>query len=60
MFPSIFGVTPKDFENQLHELAKTGIFINQKDLIDNTDAVLNSSQNHILISKLSDLHLISR
>ena len=50
LFPSIFGVTPKDFENQLRELAKTGIFINQKDLIDNTDAVLNSSQNHILIT----------
>lgn len=49
-FPSIFGVTPKEFENQLLELSKIGEFINQEMLITEIDAVLSSKSNYILIT----------
>lgn len=49
-FPSIFGVTPREFENQLSLLAKTGEFINQSRLIEETDAILSSATNFILIT----------
>lgn len=49
-FPSIFGVTPKEFENQLLLLSKMGEFINQEMLITEIDAVLSSKSNYILIT----------
>jgi peptidoglycan/xylan/chitin deacetylase (PgdA/CDA1 family) len=49
-FPSIFGVTPSGFENQLCELAKIGEFINQFQLISDIDFILNSNKNYILIT----------
>ncbi len=49
-FPSIFGVTPYEFENQLMLLGKMGEFINQTRLIDETDAILSSESNFILIT----------
>lgn len=49
-FPSIFGVTPFEFENQLCELAKIGEFINQSQLINDIDAILGSNKNYILIT----------
>jgi hypothetical protein len=49
-FPSIFGVTPLEFENQLCELSKIGEFINQFKLINEIDSILSSSKNYILIT----------
>ena len=49
-FPSIFGVTPSEFENQLNKLAEIGEFINQNKLIDCIDTILNSDKNYILIT----------
>lgn len=49
-YPSIFGVTPAEFENQLCELAKIGEFINQSRLINDVDEILSSSINYILIT----------
>ena len=49
-FPSIFGVTPIQFQNQLEELAKMGEFINQKELIHNAEIILNSQENFNLIT----------
>lgn len=49
-YPSIFGVTPYQFENQLNELSKLGAFISQKKLIDEADELLNSDSNYILIT----------
>ena len=49
-FPSIFGVTPIQFENQLVELSKLGKFISQQELIQEIDAILSSDINYILIT----------
>lgn len=49
-YPSIFGVTPLEFENQLLKLAETGEFINQNLLIKDIDAILKSEKNFILIT----------
>lgn len=49
-YPSIFGVTPYEFENQLLKLAETGEFINQNVLIDDIDTILESEKNFILIT----------
>lgn len=49
-FPSIFGVTPQQLENQLAELSKLGEFISQNQLIADIDQILNSNSNYILIT----------
>lgn len=49
-FPSIFGVTPHQFESQLGELRKMGEFISQKKLIEEADVLLNSDLNYILVT----------
>ena len=49
-FPSIFGVTPYQFENQLTELSKLGEFISQQKLIHEIDEILNSDLNYVLIT----------
>jgi peptidoglycan/xylan/chitin deacetylase (PgdA/CDA1 family) len=45
-YPSIFGVTPKQFEDQLCELSKHGEFVSQtqlRDVINNRDTLPNNS-----------------
>lgn len=49
-FPSIFGVSPMFFRQQLLLLKRTGVFIHPNDLINNLDEILKSEQNYILIT----------
>jgi peptidoglycan/xylan/chitin deacetylase (PgdA/CDA1 family) len=50
IYPSIFGVTPNQFKEQLLLLKNQGDFISANDLIKNTDAIINSKDNYILIT----------
>ncbi len=36
-FPSIFGVTPKEFEQELDQIGKSAVFLSQQDIIDIID-----------------------
>ena len=47
-YPSIFGLTPKQFENQLIELSNYGSFISQTDLLSFIDKPFD--KNYILIT----------
>jgi peptidoglycan/xylan/chitin deacetylase (PgdA/CDA1 family) len=47
-YPSIFGLTPKQFENQLIELSKYGEFISQTELLSFIDRPFD--KNYILIT----------
>ena len=47
-YPSIFGLKPSEFENQLIELSKHGEFISQNDLLDFKDKPFD--KNYILIT----------
>jgi len=47
-YRSIFGLKPKDFENQLLELSKQGTFISQRDLLNYKEASFD--KNYILIT----------
>lgn len=49
-FPSIFGVTPEMFKNQLLLLKETGDFVSTIDLVNNKDEILSSKKNYILIT----------
>lgn len=49
-FPSIFGITPVSFENQIVLLNTIGKIISPDYLIDNIDFILNSEDNYILIT----------
>lgn len=49
-YPSIFGLTPSVFEKQLLSLNDIGKFIHPKDLIKNTDEILKSKQNYLLVT----------
>jgi len=49
-YPSIFGVTPDEFRKQLLLLKNQGDFITPKNLVCNIDEVLNSKDNHFLIT----------
>ena len=49
-FPSIFGVTPVAFKSQLENLKTVGRFIAPKELLANTDDILNSKENYILVT----------
>jgi peptidoglycan/xylan/chitin deacetylase (PgdA/CDA1 family) len=49
-YPSIFGVTPDIFENQLILLQKTGTFIHPNELINKLEEILKSEQNFILVT----------
>ena len=49
-YPSIFGVTPDEFRKQLVLLKNQGEFITPKNLVGNIEAVLNSKDNHFLIT----------
>ncbi len=49
-YPSIFGVTPKQFKDQLLKLKNEGEFISSTQLVGNTDLILNSKDNFCLIT----------
>ena len=49
-FPSIFGITPKDFRIQLIKLKTVGQFISGNDLIKNGSEILKSKDNFFLIT----------
>jgi peptidoglycan/xylan/chitin deacetylase (PgdA/CDA1 family) len=49
-FPSIFGITPKDFRKQLLLLKNEGTFIQSNFLVENLKEVLESKDNHFLIT----------
>lgn len=49
-YPSIFGVTPDLFEEQLILLKKTGTFTHPNNLINDSEEILKSEQNFILIT----------
>jgi len=49
-FPSIFGVTPTQFEAQLQLLKNHGTFVSPNDLTGHFDDILKSAENHILIT----------
>lgn len=49
-YPSIFGITPNEFRNQLLLLKNQGDFIKPLDLLNNTNEILKSEENHLLIT----------
>ena len=49
-YPSIFGVTPPQFQNQLQLLKNEGDFISSIDLLANLDEALSSKDNFIFIT----------
>lgn len=49
-YPSIFGVTPVAFKNQLKQLSNIGDFITIKDLLDNYEDILSSKNSYYLIT----------
>jgi peptidoglycan/xylan/chitin deacetylase (PgdA/CDA1 family) len=49
-YPSIFGITPNDFKNQMTLLKKQGDFIEPSFLATNLKEVLYSKDNHFLIT----------
>lgn len=49
-YPSIFGVIPIEFRKQLLLLKNQGDFINPHNLIDNIKEILESKDNHFLIT----------
>jgi len=49
-YPSIFGVTPNKFKEQLVLLKNQGEFINPVNLVKNIDDVLKSKENHLFIT----------
>lgn len=49
-YPSIFGLTPELFERQLLLLKEIGTFIHPEDFIHNTDEILKSKKNYILVT----------
>lgn len=49
-YPSIFGVTPIEFENQLNELGKTATFITPNDLFFSMDEILGSKKSYLLVT----------
>lgn len=49
-YPSIFGVTPIEFDNQIKELKEIGEFISIDQLVNNIDEILVDTKNHLLIT----------
>lgn len=49
-YPSIFGVTPKEFRIQLNKLNKTGSFIHPNQLLENGKSILASREQFYLIT----------
>jgi peptidoglycan/xylan/chitin deacetylase (PgdA/CDA1 family) len=49
-FPSIFGMTPAQFDQQLLLLKNHGTFVSPNDLTNHFSEILKSEENHILIT----------
>jgi peptidoglycan/xylan/chitin deacetylase (PgdA/CDA1 family) len=49
-YPSIFGMTPVQFRNQIQGLKKTGDFVRIYDLLSHTEDILTSNKNYYLIT----------
>lgn len=49
-YPSIFGVTPEAFENQLVACKKIGKYIHPKDLLLNSADIISSKNNYLIIT----------
>ena len=49
-YASIFGITPLEFENQLLELKRTGVFVHPNELLLDPDRIIKSKENYILIT----------
>jgi len=49
-YPSIFGVTPSQFENQIRLLKQLGSFVKISDFLDHTEEILTSKDNYYLIT----------
>jgi peptidoglycan/xylan/chitin deacetylase (PgdA/CDA1 family) len=49
-YPSIFGLTPAEFKQQLLLLVNKGTFVNPIDLLENSKQILNSSEKFYLIT----------
>jgi peptidoglycan/xylan/chitin deacetylase (PgdA/CDA1 family) len=49
-YPSIFGVTPVQFKNQLMQLGKMGAFVHPKELVSNPEFYINSKEPFVLIT----------
>ena len=49
-YPSIFGVTPANFQKQLEVLKTTGSFVTPKQLLENYEAIVKSKENYYLIT----------
>lgn len=49
-YPSIFGVTPDCFQNQLSEISNIADFISIKDLLNNYNEIIASKDNFYLIT----------
>jgi peptidoglycan/xylan/chitin deacetylase (PgdA/CDA1 family) len=49
-FPSIFGVTPEAFQKQLLACKEIGEFIHPRDLLQDSDDIINSNKNYILVT----------
>ena len=50
LHPSIFGVTPADFKNQLLLSLNDGVFVKPNEIITNLEEVLKSKENYYLIT----------
>ena len=49
-YPSIFGVTPNGFQNQLNMISNLGDFISINDLQDNYQDIITSKNNYFLVT----------
>ncbi len=49
-YPSVFGVTPAGFQNQLKELSNIGDFVTINDLQNNYNDIISSKDNFYLIT----------
>jgi len=49
-YPSIFGLTPNEFRQQLNLLKNQGNFIHPNDLVSDLNAILQSKDNNLLIT----------
>ena len=49
-YPSIFGVTPDEFNYQIKELKKMGRFITIDELTTDIDTVLADKRHHLLVT----------
>lgn len=49
-YPSIFGLTPNEFKQQLILLKNQGHFVHPNDLVSNLNTILQSKENNLLIT----------